>query len=144
LAYYEIVAKLEDGTATRFYDSVREVPYLVTDQGEWIGYDDVQSFCAKLDFLKSKNLRGAMHWAIDLDDMTTYPMLNTIKDGLVGYRTNDVSITVSAPTVGGEDSTISSTEIVAPPTVSGEDSTISTEIVVIVPPPTTTSDEVLL
>merc|ERR1712165_428337 len=98
LAYYEIVAKLEDGTATRYWDAEREVPYLVTNAGEWIGYDDERSFNAKLDFLKSKNLRGAMHWAIDLDDMTTYPMLNTIKDGLVGYRSVDNENATPAPT----------------------------------------------
>lgn len=117
LAYYEIVAKLEDGTATRFYDADREVPYLVTNNGEWIGYDDVQSFTAKLDFLKSKNLRGAMHWAIDLDDMTTYPMLNTIKDGLVGYRSHvTVSTNSAVPTQVPTVST--TTEVVSAPTVS--------------------------
>jgi hypothetical protein len=133
LAYYEIVAKLADGTATRYYDADREVPYLVTDAGEWIGYDDVQSFTAKLNFLKSKNLRGAMHWAIDLDDMTTYPMLNTIKEGLVGYRTQDLDTTASEPTVSGEETTILATTTVSPPgvssfpTVSGGDSTPASE-----------------
>jgi len=132
LAYYEIVAKLEDGSATRFYDADREVPYLITDEGEWIGYDDVQSFTAKLNFLKTKNLRGAMHWAIDLDDMTTYPMLNTIKNGLVGYR-SDVSVVASEPTVsittsnpGGDSSTSMPTASISDfPSVSVGDSTVS-------------------
>merc|ERR1712039_1113577 len=51
-----------------------------------MGYDDPTSFEAKLDFLKSKNLRGAMTWAIDLDDLSTYPLLNTLKSGLKDYR----------------------------------------------------------
>merc|ERR1712187_807932 len=106
------------------------------DAGEWIGYDDVQSFTAKLNFLKSKNLRGAMHWAIDLDDMTTYPMLTTIKNGLVGYR-SEVSVVASAPTTsstisdfptnsGGDLTTAVPTAAISDfPSASGGDSTVS-------------------
>jgi len=86
LAYYEIEDLVSRGAATKYYDNDRKAPYIVTTSGDWIGYDDPTSFEAKLDFLKSKNLRGAMTWAIDLDDLSTYPLLNTLKSGLKDYR----------------------------------------------------------
>merc|ERR1712241_872874 len=35
---------------------------------EGIGYDDERSICAKVQFAQSRNLAGAMLWALDLDD----------------------------------------------------------------------------
>merc|ERR1711881_694825 len=86
LASYEIQDLIATGAATRYWDDERKVPFIVTDSGDWIGYDDIESFEVKLEFLKSKNLRGAMTWAIDLDDLDSFPLLNTLKNGLKGYR----------------------------------------------------------
>jgi len=85
LAYFEIENMVNNGQATKHWDDERKVPYVVTSQNEWIGYDDIQSFEIKTDFIKANNLRGAIVWAIDLDDIHNgYPLLNTLRDGLSG------------------------------------------------------------
>jgi len=67
-AYYEIMDLITSGQATRYYDTGRQCPYIVTKDGEWIGYDDEESLRAKMRFLKERHLRGTMVWALDLDD----------------------------------------------------------------------------
>jgi len=86
MAYNEIQYLIDEGAATRYYDDARQVPYIVTTGNEWIGYDDEQSFTAKLNFLKSKGLRGAMVWSIDLDVLNGFPLLNVIRDALADYQ----------------------------------------------------------
>jgi len=81
LAYYEIQDMIQKG-AVRHFDEDRKVPYIVTKDGKWVGYDDLESYKYKLDYLKKKGLRGTIVWAIDLDDMRTYPLLNAMKDAL--------------------------------------------------------------
>eukprot|EP00928_Gymnodinium_smaydae_P046611 TRINITY_DN3105_c0_g2_i1.p1 TRINITY_DN3105_c0_g2~~TRINITY_DN3105_c0_g2_i1.p1 ORF type:complete len:1355 (-),score=252.20 TRINITY_DN3105_c0_g2_i1:110-4174(-) len=82
-AYYEIEAKLSAGTATRYYDNERKCPYIVTDDGEWVGYDDLQSFKAKLDYVAQSKLMGTMVWALDLDDFSqNYPLISYARDYL--------------------------------------------------------------
>ncbi|XP_006823336.2 acidic mammalian chitinase-like [Saccoglossus kowalevskii] len=89
LAYYEICQLVENG-ATRYWDTEQSVPYAVNGN-EWIGYDDLVSFSAKLNWIKQEQLAGTMVWAMDLDDFNgicnqgsaTSPLLNHIKDELV-------------------------------------------------------------
>jgi len=91
-AFYEIQELLRDGTATRYYDSDRECPYIVTSDGEWIGYDDRQSLAAKVDFAKNRKLAGTMVWALDLDDFTgayeadgaKYPLIRLMRERWIG------------------------------------------------------------
>lgn len=97
LAYYEIMDLLANNQATRYYDEERQCPYIVTNDGEWIGYDDKISMKAKVDFLKTRNIRGTMFWALDLDDFTghysngeKYPIISFVKNELNGY---DPSVT---------------------------------------------------
>lgn len=97
LAYYEIEDMLSRGVATRYFDNDRKVPYVVTDENEWIGYEDVESMRIKLEYLKSENLRGTLLWAMDLDDITTFPLMKEIKSGLAGYKPTGPS-TTSGPT----------------------------------------------
>jgi len=93
LAYYEIMDMIKKG-AVRHFDEDRKVPYIVTKNGEWVGYDDAESYKYKLDYLKKMGLRGTIVWAIDLDDMRTYPLLNAMKDAL---RPDSVEESVSEP-----------------------------------------------
>merc|ERR1712178_10931 len=68
LAYYEIQELIRSGKATRVYDTERQCPYIITDDGEWIGYDDAESLQKKVEFAKTRKLAGTMVWALDLDD----------------------------------------------------------------------------
>uniref|UniRef100_A0A2K5KY86 Acidic mammalian chitinase n=1 Tax=Cercocebus atys TaxID=9531 RepID=A0A2K5KY86_CERAT len=83
-AYYEICTFLKNG-ATQEWDGPQKVPYAY--QGNvWVGYDNVNSFNIKTQWLKSNQFGGAMVWAIDLDDFTgtfcnqgKFPLISTLK-----------------------------------------------------------------
>lgn len=82
LGYNEICGMVKSGYQVH-RDQIQKVPYAVNGN-QWIGFDDVQSLRDKLDFLKSRNLGGAMVWTVDTDDfhgkcnMGKYPLLNEI------------------------------------------------------------------
>merc|ERR1712232_1284307 len=85
-SYYEIQELIRSGAATRYYDAERACPYIVTVDGEWIGYDDKVSLQEKMDFLKTRNLAGTMVWALDLDDFSghysdgeRYPLIRLLR-----------------------------------------------------------------
>ncbi|CAE8720711.1 unnamed protein product, partial [Polarella glacialis] len=84
-SYYEIQALIAAGAA-EVYDEERQCPYVVSN-GEWIGYDNERSLCAKLAFAKSRSLAGSMVWALDLDDFmgqysgTSYPLISLASAG---------------------------------------------------------------
>jgi len=98
MAYHEIVDMIASG-ANKYYDEVRQAPYIIKGN-QWIGYDNPRSLRVKVDFLKSKGLRGVMVWAIELDDFRgqQYPCLNAIKDALAGYRQSDTTSTAAIAT----------------------------------------------
>uniref|UniRef100_H0X3H2 Chitinase 3 like 2 n=1 Tax=Otolemur garnettii TaxID=30611 RepID=H0X3H2_OTOGA len=86
LAYYEICQFLQQAKITRLQD--QQVPYAVKGN-QWVGYDDVESVQAKVQFLKNLNLGGAMIWSIDMDDFTgkscsqgPYPLVQAVKRSL--------------------------------------------------------------
>ncbi|XP_036117133.1 chitotriosidase-1 [Molossus molossus] len=85
LAYYE-VCSWKGGAQHRIPD--QEVPY-VTRGDQWVGFDDVDSFRAKVSYLKQKGLGGAMVWALDMDDFAgsfcsqgPYPLVRTLQTEL--------------------------------------------------------------
>ncbi|XP_061869609.1 acidic mammalian chitinase [Colius striatus] len=87
LAYYEICSFLDSGAISSWYDP-QVVPYAYKGE-EWVGYDNVRSFSAKVDWLKQNHFGGAMVWTLDMDDFTgtfceqgKYPLINTLKKGL--------------------------------------------------------------
>jgi len=105
LSAYEICQKLAQGW-TRSWNTESQVPYAQNGY-EWVGYDDVQSFKAKADYINLKNLGGAMVWSLDLDDFTgsfcgngKFPLINTIKSALMGSAINVNPAPAPAPTTG--------------------------------------------
>merc|ERR1719179_116188 len=88
MAYYEVEDAIANGAQVT-YDTEREGPYIVFN-GEWTGYDDERSFCAKLAFAKNRKLAGSMIWALDLDDFAgrygkgDYPLVTLAGSGGAG------------------------------------------------------------
>ncbi|XP_023564402.1 chitinase-3-like protein 1 [Octodon degus] len=87
LAYYEVCDFLRGATVHRI--ASQKVPY-ATKGNQWVGYDDQESVKSKAQYLKSKQLAGAMVWSLDLDDFQgsfcgqnlPFPLTNAIKDVL--------------------------------------------------------------
>jgi len=127
LSYYEIEDMLTRGVATRHFDNERKVPYIVTDDGQWIAYEDEESMKLKMDFLKSKGFRGSMIWAIDLDDLNTFPLMKTIKAELSGHTSGPLPTTTQSSTSTSASST-SSTESTTSTTTTTSSTTTQSSI----------------
>ncbi|XP_008575859.1 PREDICTED: chitotriosidase-1 isoform X1 [Galeopterus variegatus] len=85
LAYYE-VCSWKEVSKHRIKD--QEVPYAFQNN-QWVGFDDAESFKAKVSYLKQKGLGGAMVWTLDLDDFAgffcgqgQYPLIQTLRQEL--------------------------------------------------------------
>ncbi|KAK2497790.1 hypothetical protein MC885_017828 [Smutsia gigantea] len=91
LAYYEICDFLHGAAVHRLLG--QEVPY-ATKGNQWVGYDDKESVKNKVQYLRSRQLAGAMVWALDLDDFRgtfcgqslRFPLTGTIKDALAAAQ----------------------------------------------------------
>ncbi|KAM4795860.1 chitinase-3-like protein 2 [Rhinophrynus dorsalis] len=86
-AYFEICQFLSGATVVWMDD--QKVPYAYKGN-QWVGYDNVESFKIKVDFVKKGGFGGGMVWAIDLDDyLGTFcnegknPLISTLKEGLL-------------------------------------------------------------
>ncbi|XP_072521585.1 chitinase, acidic.1 [Salminus brasiliensis] len=85
-AYYEICTIAAAGKVE--WITEQSVPY--TTQGKsWVGYDNQESFAAKVQWLTSMNLGGASVWTLDLDDFGgyfcshgNYPLVNHLRNSL--------------------------------------------------------------
>ncbi|XP_063306082.1 probable endochitinase [Pelobates fuscus] len=87
LSYYEICTFLKNG-ATNAWSFPEDVPYAY-QESVWVGYDNVNSFHIKAEWLMKYNFGGAMVWSIDLDDFTgtfcnqgKFPLIKTLKSTL--------------------------------------------------------------
>ncbi|XP_041945343.1 acidic mammalian chitinase-like isoform X2 [Alosa sapidissima] len=87
-SYYEICSFLKGG-AIQAWDAIQMVPYAYNSQLAWVGYDNIKSFQAKIEWLKKNQFGGAMVWTLDLDDFSgtfcsqgKYPLISTLKSGL--------------------------------------------------------------
>ncbi|KAF5337675.1 hypothetical protein D9758_013006 [Tetrapyrgos nigripes] len=81
LAYFEIKEIIDAlgsqnmlSTAVNF--ASQDGYFLVFDD-QWVGYDDENSFQAKVEIINNKGLRGAMLWAVDLDT-TDFALTKTL------------------------------------------------------------------
>ncbi|XP_052068561.1 chitotriosidase-1-like [Mytilus californianus] len=105
MSYYEICALQDSGKGRTVYDSEQMVPYY-TDGSLWVGFDDELSLQIKIEWLVSEGYGGAMVWALSFDDFRQtcskgnrkYPLLNTIKDGLIIAENGGTLTTPALPT----------------------------------------------
>lgn len=69
LDYQDIVALyLPKGAFVRHFNQAARVPFLfAASSGQFISYDDVESFRDKVNFLKERGLGGVMYWEITAD-----------------------------------------------------------------------------
>ncbi len=82
---------------TRYWNDVAKVPYLYNaSNGNFISYDDTESFGHKTDYIKSKVLAGAMFWEFSGDRNKT--LLNKLTSDLSGPR---IPVETVPPTVPG-------------------------------------------
>lgn len=90
LAYYEICDRIRNRGWTMVKDPLERMGPYAFKGDQWVSYDDVDIIKDKVNFIKSLNLGGGMVWALDLDDFRNrcgqgkHPLLNTIKNGLLG------------------------------------------------------------
>jgi len=110
-AYYEITDRLTRSGATKKHDSQRVCDYMVSD-GEWVGYDDVETVCAKLQFAQSRGLAGSMVWALDLDEFQKgYTLISILSSGgsICGPTTTQASTATTTTAAGTTTTTTAST-----------------------------------
>uniref|UniRef100_A0A8D3DVB6 Chitinase, acidic.1 n=1 Tax=Scophthalmus maximus TaxID=52904 RepID=A0A8D3DVB6_SCOMX len=86
-SYYEVTRGHLHSTAVQWIDS-QKVPYAVKGN-QWVGFDNQQSYDAKVEYLKSRQLGGAAVWTLDMDDFSgqfceqgKYPLTSHLKHEL--------------------------------------------------------------
>uniref|UniRef100_A0AAV2M8M9 GH18 domain-containing protein n=1 Tax=Knipowitschia caucasica TaxID=637954 RepID=A0AAV2M8M9_KNICA len=92
-SHYETCTFLQ-GAAGNWIDS-QYVPYAV-NYNLWVGFDNQESYSAKVSYLRNQNLGGAAVWSMDLDDFDglfcgkgNYPLISQLKAEL----SKDISAT---------------------------------------------------
>ncbi|XP_051528982.1 acidic mammalian chitinase-like [Myxocyprinus asiaticus] len=85
-SYYEICPM--ESSATLGWIEEQKVPYAVQGNA-WVGYDNRESFAAKVQWLNSMNLGGASVYTLDLDDFAgrfcyqgAYPLVTHLRNSL--------------------------------------------------------------
>ena len=67
LSYYEICQNLKSNDWKEVWLDEGKVPYAYGD-GDWVGYNNVDSIIYKVDMARSYGVGGLMWWSPDLDD----------------------------------------------------------------------------
>uniref|UniRef100_A0A671PQZ7 chitinase n=1 Tax=Sinocyclocheilus anshuiensis TaxID=1608454 RepID=A0A671PQZ7_9TELE len=85
-SYYEI-CPMESSVTIEWIDE-QMVPYAVQGRA-WVGFDNRESFAAKVQWLNSMSLGGASVWTLDFDDFSgsfcysgSYPLVNHLRNAL--------------------------------------------------------------
>ncbi|KAJ4435528.1 hypothetical protein ANN_18144, partial [Periplaneta americana] len=118
LGYNELCINLDQWTVV--WNDKQEVPYAYKGN-QWVGYDNVESFKIKSQYILDHGIGGAMIWSIDTDDYRgkcnqgKYPLINTIKSVLSGQSsgTEPSNPTPTEPSTGDTDTPTKPTQ---PPT----------------------------
>merc|ERR1739838_674521 len=88
-SYYEVCLFINSSSVTEVnWMDKQMVPY-ATAYNSWVGYDDKESFAAKVQWLSANNLGGASVWTLDFDDFNgahcadgAYPLVNQLRTSL--------------------------------------------------------------
>ncbi|XP_036386815.1 acidic mammalian chitinase-like [Megalops cyprinoides] len=85
-SYYEICSFILNRTVSWIDD--QKVPY-ATHGDAWVGYDNMESYTIKVQWLRDNNLGGASVWTLDLDDFGgtfcldgAYPLVSHLRNSL--------------------------------------------------------------
>jgi GH18 family chitinase len=80
-AYFEVMELIKSGKYEGGWDEKSSTPYAYDPAAKvWITYDDEKSITKKVEFIKEKNLGGAMFWSLDTDDYEKgYPLVSIAK-----------------------------------------------------------------
>jgi len=85
-SYYELCTFIT--SATVGWIPEQQVPF-ATQSSVWLGYDDGQSFAAKVQWMNAINLGGAHVWTLDMDDFSgtfclegRYPLVNHLRTSM--------------------------------------------------------------
>jgi chitinase len=82
LAYYEIMAKVNDGQMKLVNDANGSYAY---GGNQWVSFDVGADFTRKIQFAKSSGIGGLMLWAPDFDDFNNgYPLLSILSSARLG------------------------------------------------------------
>ena len=98
LSYYEVCQNRDSSGWNEVWLDEGKVPYAYGD-GDWVGYDNVDSILYKVNMARSYGIGGLMWWAPDLDDFNgqfcgqgKFPLMSASKenwnDRIVCYYTN--------------------------------------------------------
>ncbi|XP_069678399.1 chitinase-3-like protein 1 [Periplaneta americana] len=103
LGYNEICINLDQWTVV--WNDKQKVPYAYKGN-QWVGYDNVESFKIKSQYILDHGIGGAMVWSIDTDDYRgkcnqgKYPLINTIKSVLSGQSSGTEPSNPTEPPTG--------------------------------------------
>ncbi|CAL8335896.1 unnamed protein product [Merluccius merluccius] len=108
-SYYEICSFLR-GASVSWIDG-QSVPYAVKGD-EWVGFDNRDSYAAKVSYLKNRTFGGAALWTLDMDDFTgqfcgqgKYPLVSHLNRMLnIGLPTT--SLTPATDSIQGSQNSV--------------------------------------
>ena len=79
LSYYEICQNLKSNDWEEVWLDEGKVPYAYGD-GDWVGYNNIDSIIYKVDMARSYGVGGLMWWSPDLDDFKVFTHPNWVRN----------------------------------------------------------------
>ena len=79
LSYYEICQNLKSNDWEEVWLDEGKVPYAYGD-GDWVGYNNIDSIIYKVDMARSYGIGGLMWWSPDLDDFKVFTHPNWVRN----------------------------------------------------------------
>ncbi|XP_028437891.1 acidic mammalian chitinase-like [Perca flavescens] len=97
-SYYEVCLNLNGKTVNWIEE--QKVPYGTTGN-QWVGFDNIDSINAKVNYIKANNFGGVFVWSLDLDDFNgqfcgqgKYPLISYLHSLLVSGKPKDYEVSI--------------------------------------------------